>query len=102
MFRHLLVFLDKSLRDNKVLHPILSWIREVLCPYHPVIFHRVAHLQGGVHENTVVAVEHLRIHATHRRADDEVWLFRLAGLTQQRHRLLRTNGQVWRYHRCTR
>ena len=41
---HLLVFLHQSLCDDKVLHPILSGILEMLGSDHPVILHRVAHL----------------------------------------------------------
>ena len=67
---------------------------------HPVILHRVAHLQGRVHQDAVVAIEHLGIHASHRRADNQIRLLRLAHLPQQVHRLLRANRKVGGNHRC--
>ena len=75
MFGHLFIFFYQSLSDDEILHSILSGIGEMLCSDHSMVFHRVTHLQGGVYKDAVVAVEHLRIHAAHGGADDEVWLF---------------------------
>ena len=91
---HLLVLLDECLGDDKVLHTVLSRIREVLGTNHAVLLHRIAHAEGWVHEYAVIAVEHLSIHATHGGADDEVGLLTVACLSQQFHSLLRNDGQV--------
>ena len=44
LLRHLLVLLDEGLGHDEVLHAVLPWVGEVLCPYHAVLLHGVAHL----------------------------------------------------------
>ena len=96
LLRHLLILFHKRLRDHEVLHTVLTGIGEMLGAYHTVFLHRVAHLEGRVDKDAVVAVEHLGIHAAHRGADDEIGMFFVAGLPQEAERLLRTDGEVWR------
>ena len=96
----LLIGLHQRLCHHEVLHAINSGVREVLRADHSVLLHRLSHLQCGVYEDAVVAVEHLRIHAAHRGADDEIGLFPLTGVLQQLESFLRLYGQVGSYHFC--
>ena len=68
--RDIPVFLDESLSDNHLLHAILARILKHLTTHHAV--HGVAHLKGRIDKNAVCAPQHLRVHAAHRRSDDEV------------------------------
>ena len=95
LLSHFLILLHHRLGHYEVLHAVLTGIREMLCPYHTVILHGVTHLQGRVHEDTVVAVEHLSIHAPHRRADNQVRMFAHTRPTQQVNGFLRMYWQVW-------
>ena len=90
----LFIGLYQRLGHHEVLLAVSPWVREVLCPDHTVLLHRLAHLQGRVDEDAVVAVEHLGIHPSHRGADDEVWVLPFARLFQQRQGLLWLYGQV--------
>ena len=81
---HFLVFLDEGFGDDELLHAVETRIGEMLVADHAVFLHRVAHPEGRIDEDTVVAVEHLGVHATHRGADDEVGLFLLAELPEER------------------
>ena len=99
---HLLILLHQSLCHHEVLYSVLTRIREMLSTNHTVFLHRVAHLQGWVYEDTVKAVEHLRIHASHRGADDKVGLLLLTDIAQKIHCLLRMDGKIGSYHLCLR
>ena len=94
MFRHLLIGFHQGLGHDEVLYAVQSGIREVLGTHHPVCFHRLTHLQGGIYDDTVEAAQHLGIHTTHRGADDEIGLLAVAHLSQQCHCLFRFYGQV--------
>ena len=94
MIGHFLVFLDNGLGDDELLDAVETGIGEMLVADHAVFLHRVAHPEGRIDEDTVKSVEHLGIHAAHGGADDEVGLFLLAELPEERHRLFRTDGKV--------
>ena len=99
---HLPILLHQRFCDYKILHTVLTRILKMLLSYHAVLLHRVAHAQGRIHQDAVIASQLLCIHASHRRADDEVGLFRFADPSQQFHRLLGNQGQVWSNDRGTR
>ena len=93
-FSQLLVFLDHRLVDVEFLNAVLPRVLKLLCTRHVVGTHRLAHLQCGIDADAVEASQLLRIHTTHRRADDEVRLLFLADVAQQGDALLRVNGNV--------
>ena len=94
LFRLILVLLDQCFVNIEFLDTIQSWILELLSPRHSVRLHCLAHLQGSIHADAVVAIELLGIHAPHRCADDEVWMLLLADVAQQGDGLCRMDGQV--------
>ena len=94
MLCHFLVVFDHRLGDDEILHPILTRIGEMLGSYHTVLLHRVAHAEGWVDENAVVATKHLSVHTTHRGANNQVWLFLLAELPEERHCLFGMDGKI--------
>ena len=94
LFCHFFVFFDHCLGDDEILYPVLTRIREVLGTYHAVLLHCVTHAEGWVDEDAVVATQHLSVHAPHRSADDEVGLFLLAELPEERHCLFGTDGEI--------
>ena len=95
VFRLILVFLDERLVHIELLYTVQTWVLKLLGACHAMAAHGVAHLQGRVHTDAVVAAQLLSIHAAHRGADDEVGLFLSADVTQQAHSLRRVYGQVW-------
>ncbi len=97
---HLLILFHQGFRHDEILHAVLPRVLKVLCPHHVVAHHRVAHLQGRVDDDAVVAVEHLGVHAAHRSADDQVGVLGLAGGAQQLHGLCGVDGQVGGNDRC--
>ena len=60
-----------------------------------MLAHGLSHLESRVHKYAVSAVEHLRVHAAHGRADDEVGLLLLLHLTQHGHALHWMKGYVF-------
>ena len=94
MIGQFLVFLDHGFGDDELLHAVEARIRKVLVADHAMFLHRVAHLEGRIDEDAVVAIEHLGVHATHRGADDEVGLFLLAELPEERHGLFGMDGEI--------
>ena len=87
------VFLDESLGNHQFVYSILSRVLELLLAGHAA--HRVAHLEGWVHEDAVVAFQHLGVHTTHRGADDEVGLFCLYQFLKHFHSFLRMHRNVF-------
>ena len=73
LHRNILVFFDESLSNHEVLHTVFAWILKLLMSCHAA--HRVAHCKGWVDKNAVEAVQHLGVHAAHRRTYDEIGLF---------------------------
>ena len=81
LLRHLLVGLHQLFSHHKLLYTILSGVLELLLSRHPMGLHRLIHLEGWIYDDTIVAIQHLCIHTTHRCTDDQVGLFLIAGLT---------------------
>ena len=57
------VFLDETLGNHQFVYSVLSRVLEFLLAGHAA--HRVAHLEGWIHEYAVVAFQHLGVHTTH-------------------------------------
>ena len=95
LFRLVLILLDQRLVDVELLHAVLSGVLELLRSRHAVCLHGLTHLQGSIHADAVVAIQLLGIHATHRRAENQVGLFLLTDVAQQSNSLSRVDGQVW-------
>ena len=62
-----------------------------------MLLHGIGQAQGGIHADTVIAVELFGIHTTHRGTQDQVRLLLLTKLAQQGLRLFRMDGQVGCY-----
>ena len=91
---HFFIFFDHRLGDDEVLYPVLTRIGEMLGSYHTVLLHRITHAEGWVDEDTVIATKHLCVHTTHGGANNQVWLFLLAELPEERHCLFGTDGEI--------
>ena len=94
VLRHLTVLLDQRLGDDDLLYAVLTRILKCLLPHHLMLAHRSSHLEGGIDADTVEAVEHLRVHASHGGANDQVGTFALHSLLEQGHCLCRMDGEV--------
>ena len=94
LFRHHAVFFHQSLVNVELLDTVLSRVLESLRACHAVGLHGISNAEGGIHADAVVAIELLRVHAAHRCAEDEGWLFFVTEVVQQLHGLGRVDGQV--------
>ena len=94
VLRHLTILLDQRLGDNHLLDAVLAWVLERPFSHHVVLCHGGSHLEGGVDADAVEAVEHLRVHASHGGANDQVGTFALHSLLEQGHCLCRMDGEV--------
>ena len=94
LFLHSAVLLHHRLRDDKLLHPVLSGILKRLFADHPMGTHRIGNLKGRVHQDTVIAIQLFCIHAPHRSTYDQVGLMRLHLLLQQGDSSMRVNRQI--------
>ena len=99
---HITILLYHRLGDDELLHAVLSRVLEGLLAHHAVRAHCVGDAQGGVHEYSVVPMQLLGIHSSHRRSYDEVGLFALCHLAQHGNSLVRVNGDIVRNDSCRR
>ena len=93
------ILLDQSLGHHHLLHAVSTWILKHLFAHHVALLHGLPHLQCGVDQYAVIAVQHLGIHTAHRGADDEVGVLPTSHFLQHRHRLDRVQRNVVRHHR---
>ena len=72
LFSDLLIFFLQSFRNHKLRLAILARVLPRLFTRQAMLLHRRSHLEGGIDADAVEAIEHLRIHTTHRGTDDQV------------------------------
>ena len=89
---HISIFFHQRFRDDKLLHSVLSWILKHLFSHHSMFVHGIAHLKGGIHQDTVESIQHLRVHSTHRSANNQIWFLFIANSMKQTHSLFGMNG----------
>ena len=93
-FGSLTVLFLQLLGHHKLLHAVGAGVEKRHLAEHAVLQYGLAHPESRVHQYAVEAVEHLCIHASHRRADNEVGPLGVANVVQQVHGLGRMYGQV--------
>ena len=76
---NVLILLHQSLGDDEILHAVFPRTEEMLLARQSVTHHGVTDGECRVNHDTVEAIDHLRVHTSHRRAHNEV---RLSFLTQ--------------------
>ena len=79
----LLILFLKGFGDHKLCLAVLPGILPRLFSGHAMFLHGLCHLESGIDENAVEAIEQFGVHATHRRADDQVGLLFLCFLAQE-------------------
>ena len=94
MLGHVPVFLHQCFGDDDLLYAVLPFVLVDLFSHHIALGEGCSHLESRVHTDAVDAIEHLCVHASHRRADDEVGLLCADEIPQQFHRLLGMYGEV--------
>ena len=87
LLRYLLVLFHQGLGHDELLYAVLSQILIRLFAHHTVFVHRFSHSESRINDNSVVAVEHFRVHSSHRSADDKAGTLFAAHTAEQRHSL---------------
>ena len=59
------VFFHDGFIDEKVLHPVFTWVLVGLCSCHAMCHHSIADFESRIDDDAIVAVEHLSVHASH-------------------------------------
>ena len=82
---HLMVFLHDGFRNHEFLDTILTRILEHLLTRHTVSAHGIGNLESRIDEDTVVAIEHLCVHTSHRCTDNQIGLLPFSHRLQHGH-----------------
>ena len=95
---HLMVFLDHGFRDDEFLNTILTRVLEHLLTRHTVGAHGIGNLKGRIDQDTVVAIEHLCVHTSHRCADNQIGLLPFCHSLQHGHSFSRMYRDILGHH----